>query len=261
MEESDGETGIAGVEVLLYAADGETVLDSTTTDSEGNYFFGGLDEGDYIVGIPESSFAAGEPLEGAPNSSTPDFGEADDQMDNNDNGIQPGGAGTIVQSSVINLAIGEEPTMADGENGRGAEQDGQDDFSDANGDMTVDFGFFPTLSIGSQVFQDLDNSGDLTDGEMGIEDVEVLLYADVDDDNMYTPGVDTLVAMTITDDMGLYEFDTLPPGDYIVAVVPPVDNNLSSNGPAESTADDAWIVTIMVSKAWPVIPSSPRRSS
>ena len=82
LEDSDGEQGIPGVEVLLYAADGETVLDSTTTtDSDGNYFFGGLDEGDYIVGIPESSFAAGEPLEGAPNSSTPDFGEADDQVD------------------------------------------------------------------------------------------------------------------------------------------------------------------------------------
>ena len=234
-EPSDNETGIAGVQVFLYADDGVTVLDSTTTDSEGNYLFDNLDEGNYIVGIPESSFAPGQPLDSAPASSDVDEEDPNADVDNNDNGLQPGGAGTIVQSGVVELTIDGEPTAADGEVGEGAEQD---DDNDANGNMTVDFGFFPTVSIGSQVFQDIDNSGDLTDGEMGIEDVEVLLYADVDDDNMYTPGVDTLVAMTVTDADGLYEFDTLAPGDYIVAVVPPVDNNLSSNGPAESTADD-----------------------
>ncbi|OAV43052.1 hypothetical protein A3850_000410 [Lewinella sp. 4G2] len=235
-ETTDGENGIEGVQVFLYADDGVTVLDSTLTDENGNYFFGGLDEGDYIVGIPESAFAVGNPLESAPNSSTPTDGEADDRVDNNDNGAQPGGAGTIVQSGIINLMIGEEPTFADGETGQGGQQD---DAADANGDMTVDFGFFPTMSIGSQVFLDIDNSGDNNGGtEAGIDGVEVLLFADVDGDNMYTPGVDTLVDMTVTMDGGLYEFDTLVPGDYIVAVVPPVDNDLSSNGPGENTADD-----------------------
>ncbi len=238
LEPSDGETGIPGVQVILYADDGLTVLDSTITDDDGNYFFGGLDQGDYIVGIPASSFAPGTPLEGVPNSSTPTDGEADDGVDNNDNGLQPGGAGTIVQSGIINLATGEEPTLADGENGAGSDQDGNDSATDANGDMTVDFGFFPTMSIGSQVFADLDNSGDLSDGETGLDDVEVLLFADVNGDNTYTPGVDTLVDMTVTTGGGLYEFDTLAPGDYIVAVVPTPENNLSSNGPAESAADD-----------------------
>ena len=247
-EPSDNETGIAGVEVVLYAdTDGDGMftegvdmaIDSVRTDDNGNYIFENLDAGNYFVGIPESSFAVGEPLEGAPNSSTPTDGEADDQVDNNDNGIQDGGAGTLTISSLIELTIDGEPTNDGGPNGmESGNGSTQDDVNDANGDMTIDFGFFPTLSIGSQVFQDIDNSGTLDDGEMGIENVTVLLFADVDGDNMYTPGVDTLVDSTMTDGMGLYEFDTLAPGNYIVAVVPPVDNNLSSNGPGESTADD-----------------------
>jgi len=54
---------------------------------------------------------------------------------------------------------------------------------------------------------------------------------------MYTPGVDTLVDMTLTMGGGLYEFDTLAPGDYIVAVLPPDTASLSSNGPTENTLD------------------------
>ena len=234
-EPSDGESGIVGVQLFLYAADGVTVLDSTTTTTGGNYFFGNLDAGDYIVGIPESSFVPGQPLDSSPASSDVDEADPNADVDNNDNGLQPGGAGTIVQSGLVTLVIDGEPTAATGEIGEGADQD---DANDANGNMTVDFGFYPTVSIGSQVFQDIDNSGDRNDGEMGVAAVEVLLFEDVDGNNSYTPGVDTLVDMTTTDAMGLYEFDTLAPGDYIVAVIPPVDNNLSSNGPNESTADD-----------------------
>ena len=238
-EPSDGETGIAGVQVFLYAADGMTVLDSTVTDDDGNYLFEGLDPGMYQVGIPESSFAPGLPLESAPASSTTTEFEGDNQLDGSDNGMQPDGAGTLVLSGVIDLQLNGEPVDGAGagaENGTGAMLDND---NDDDGDMTIDFGFFPTMSIGSQVFLDLDNSGDDNGGtEPGIEGVEVLLFADTDGDNMYTPGVDMLVDMTVTDANGLYEFDTLPPGDYIVAIIPPADNNLSSNGPGESTDDD-----------------------
>ena len=45
-------------------------IDSTITDSNGDYFFGGLAEGTYTVGIPASAFGTGQGLENYPNSST-----------------------------------------------------------------------------------------------------------------------------------------------------------------------------------------------
>jgi len=46
-----GETGIAGLTVTLYAEDGKTVIATTTTDNDGNYFFDELSEGKYVVGV------------------------------------------------------------------------------------------------------------------------------------------------------------------------------------------------------------------
>ncbi len=51
------ESGVAGVTVTLYAADGITVIATTTTDSTGYYTFEDLPVGDYIVGF--SNFPAG----------------------------------------------------------------------------------------------------------------------------------------------------------------------------------------------------------
>ncbi|MBI5858505.1 MAG: carboxypeptidase regulatory-like domain-containing protein [Sphingobacteriales bacterium] len=46
-----GEPGIPGVTVTLYAANGTTVLATTTTDALGNYLFTNLDAGSYVVGF------------------------------------------------------------------------------------------------------------------------------------------------------------------------------------------------------------------
>ena len=45
----DGDVGIAGVTVELWM-DG-ALVGTTTTDADGNYFFGGLEPGDYIVAV------------------------------------------------------------------------------------------------------------------------------------------------------------------------------------------------------------------
>ncbi len=45
------ETGVVGITVTLYAADGVTVLATTTTDGSGNYIFTNLPAGDYVVGF------------------------------------------------------------------------------------------------------------------------------------------------------------------------------------------------------------------
>ncbi|WP_187271168.1 SdrD B-like domain-containing protein, partial [Neolewinella aurantiaca] len=225
-----GETGIEGVDVNLYAVSSSGLADSlvatTTTDAMGNYFFGGLDEGMYTVSIPTTP-------EGYPLSSTDDTPPEDVATgDDVDSGIQDM-TGDSVVSPVITLMAQTEPTGAD-EAGAGGMQD--DDIvgttttsnDDANGDMTVDFGFVPSMSIGSTVFYDTDNDGaqDLTDPlEGGIAGVTVILY---DVNNMP-------IATTITDMNGNYLFDSLAPGTYFVGVEAPVDAQYASTGAGADT--------------------------
>ena len=115
--------------------DDDVLVGTDVTDADGNYFVDGLQPGDYYVAIPtvDADF---------PISST-GFGEdPNDDTDNDDNGIQDApGAG--VWSNVITLVGGTEPTGAD-ESGSGGDQD---DADDDNGNMTVDFGFRPSVDI------------------------------------------------------------------------------------------------------------------
>jgi len=50
-----GEPGIDGVTVTLYEADGTTVIDTTTTDADGDYLFDLLPAGTYVVGFATPS--------------------------------------------------------------------------------------------------------------------------------------------------------------------------------------------------------------
>ena len=80
-------------------------------------------------------------------------------------------------------------------------------------DSTIDFGYCPLggSSVGDFVWHDLDLDGLQDPGEPGIPQVAVLLED--------TAG--NLLMKTQTDALGLYLFDGLPPGDYVVDVVPP----------------------------------------
>jgi hypothetical protein len=89
--------------------------------------------------------------------------------DGDDNGVQMIGPGGMIMSPIIELAAGTEPV---GETGQGGAQDNADD---DNGDMTVDFGLIPMMSVGSTVFADnlagvnaTDNNGMQDAGEPGI---------------------------------------------------------------------------------------------
>lgn len=70
-----GEPGIPGVTVTLYAADGTTVVATTTTDALGNYQFSNLNAGTYIVGF--SGFPAGYALSTLPNAGADDTKDSD----------------------------------------------------------------------------------------------------------------------------------------------------------------------------------------
>ena len=211
-----GDVGIEGVTLELWM-DGELIA-TTTTDENGNYFFGALEPGDYVVEVLSSgNMGAGEPLELFHRSSDP-TDTADNQQDNDDNGIQEGGLGTDVRSPVINLSPGQEPTG----NQESASGGDQDDFQDANGDMTIDFGFIPELSIGSTVFVDNNNNGiqDLADGDVGIPGVTLELWMGGE-----------LIGTTTTDDNGDYFFGWLAPGDYVVEIL--ADDNMEAGQPLE----------------------------
>lgn len=141
------ETGINGVTVDLYADTngngvydaGDTYITSVTTATiggqDGVYLFTNLTPGDYIVVLPQSNFASGQPLNGyissTGNNDTANPGadstnDPDNNVNSNDDGMLAAGVGIVSQA--ITLTAGTEP-ITDGD-------------TDANSNLTVDFGLF-----------------------------------------------------------------------------------------------------------------------
>ncbi|MFV0441996.1 MAG: SdrD B-like domain-containing protein [Planctomycetaceae bacterium] len=89
-------------------------------------------------------------------------------------------------------------------------------------DLTSDFGFLGTGSIGDSVFFDANVNGLQDDGssasprEPGLPGVPVQLDIDFNRD-----GVIDRTLSTVTSATGVYRFDNLPAGDYRVRVTPP----------------------------------------
>ena len=170
------------------------VVTTDETDVNGDYFFGNLPPGDYVVGIlplatlPLSSDEAAD--EDNPNA----------DVDLNDNGIQAGGAGTPIYSNAVTLGGTTPEPIGAAEMGTGGAQDDATPTSDAFGNMTVDFGLFPGLSIGSVVFLDDNNNGMQDAGEAGIFNVPV---------NLVDPVTMNVITTVFTDVNGVYLFSGL----------------------------------------------------
>ncbi|MBK9490238.1 MAG: hypothetical protein IPO07_16780 [Haliscomenobacter sp.] len=140
-----GENPLPGVRVELYTAGGSFV-GFDITDSNGDYYFGYLQPGQYYVQLP----AANPALTGFISSTITNTTSG---TDNNDNGAQPGGIGTVVTSETFTLTADALPTGFQ-EVGTGGEQDNKtvpagfpDTNTDDDGDMTIDFGFAPAPKI------------------------------------------------------------------------------------------------------------------
>lgn len=224
--QDDGEPSVPGVVVeLLLDANGDmmitagetTPIASTVTDVNGNYYFGMLIPGNYQVQIPVVNFGAGAPLQGFGTSSTP-TSLADDDVDGNDDGSQPGGAFTVTNSPTVRLIPTTEPED-DQETFQGNTQDTNNGQADANGNMTIDFGFLPNVSIGSTVFADYNDNGIQDAGEPGVPSVALVLYYDADN-NGTIEGTELIpVSTTQTDALGDYFFGGLAPGTYQVGIL------------------------------------------
>ncbi len=200
--QDDGETGLDDVAVQLIDATTGDVLREVNTAGGGNYLFDGLNPGTYIVRVPT-------PPTGLPLSSTTTA--ADEVTDGDDNGNQTE-EGAPTDSQIVTLALGEEPTNESAQGGD------QDDENDSNGNMTIDFGFVDpeTLgSLGNIVFFDTNNDGRRQSDEAGINGLTVELLV---------RGNPTPIATTTTENVdgqdGVYLFDNLPEGEYLVVVSP-----------------------------------------
>ncbi|MFN7564503.1 MAG: SdrD B-like domain-containing protein [Prosthecobacter sp.] len=213
------ENGIPGVKVELWrdvngnSADGaEVLIGWTFTASNGFYYFSGQAPGVYQVRVPATNFSSGQPLAGSGNSS-PVTVNADNQTDGDDNGNQPGGTKTEVSSPLITLSPGTEPT-GNGISGTELRLGGElDDHTvDANGDMTVDFGFVEpgNMGIANHVFNDANGNGRFDNGE-GVNDAVVELYQWGN-----VPGSDLPFATTTSANGGKYLFPNLFQGQYFV---------------------------------------------
>ncbi len=83
-----------------------------------------------------------------------------------------------------------------------------------------DFAFRQTgdSDIGDQIYYDFNGDGTEQAGDEGIENVVVNLYTDQDGDGNVDLGVDAFVGTDTTDADGLYLFEFLPAGTYVVVV-------------------------------------------
>lgn len=217
-----GEAAIPGVTVELFLdADNNGVIDpleqtayaTDVTDGSGLYLFEGLPEGNFFVGIPASEFGTGQELVHLFSSGTSvnNAGAASEvsapdpeavTTDGDDNGqYQKIGfyVGGVMTVAPVSLSYTDEPTGENPDNST---------IADADDNLTVDFGFYG-MSIGSNVFADVDNDGTKDVAEAGIANVMVILYAG----NTTTP-LDT----TYTDADGNYIFTGLAEGNYVVGV-------------------------------------------
>ena len=223
------EDPISGVTVLLFAdSDMDEVPDGPAiemvlTDIDGNYLFDSLSPGSYIVAIvPADTLGRSS----GPTITMDDMGA----MDNMDNGTPNATQDTIFSPS-IELTNNGEPTT---ETGSGSDQDDSDD---NNGDMTVDFGLVPLVSVGSTVWVDIDNNGMLDGMESTLSGITVKIFTDTlggaPDGIPDGPAIDSV----ITDGMGNYLFDSLLAGTYVIGLTPPDSLPLSST-PSGGEMDD-----------------------
>jgi SdrD B-like domain/Secretion system C-terminal sorting domain len=200
-----GGAGAAGVTVTLYAADGTTVLRTTTTDVLGNYMFTGLNSGNYIVGF--ANLPAGYSLVSA-NSGANDAADSDANTASGKTGIialSPGETNLSVDAGIFNASA-------------------------------------PTASIGNFVWidADKDNIQDICSPplggagggcEVGLAGITVQLLDAI---------TGTILRTTMTDNTGFYLFPDLAAGTYVVQFKNLPDGyTFAAKGAGSATDSDA----------------------
>ena len=155
----------------------------------------------------------------------PDSNDANDDA----NGM-PTGEGATVQSLVITLLPGTEPTETDE-----SDQLEPSKVPDASSNLSVDFGFVPLVSLGSYVWYDFDGDGQQDPDENGITGAVIELLNPDGSPAVDADGMSVISQTTGTD--GRYHFGNLLPGDYIVQVTPPDATYEPTDTPTDADPD------------------------
>jgi uncharacterized repeat protein (TIGR01451 family) len=208
-----------------YTPGTDEFLQTTVTYSHegipGYYEFDHLCDDDYIVQIDPENFAEGKILQGY--ETTTGESDPDDDIDHDDNGILTDGFGVL--SLAVSLRSGTEPLHDD---------DDEDEtvYRDADSNFTVDFGFIlpenkpepPVcdMQIAFRVWEDKDQNAVWSDtADMLLKDVKISLYADTDNNGIYTPGTDQFLADRNSKGISADNvFTDLCEGVYILRVEP-----------------------------------------
>lgn len=208
------ELGVSGVTLQAFnpgadlaiggtGANADTLIATVISDSMGAYGFDNLPVGPvYIRLTPPSTLrvTSGRPV------------TIDNGVNNDNNGAQPGGPGTTLFSPIITLAAGLE-SIADGDN-------------DPDTELSIDFGIWSGVGIGSTLWGDANSNGRIDASENGFGSVTVQLWRDVDGD--VGNGAEVYVAETTSNVAGNYTFLGYPSGRYQI-VIP--NSNFVPGGP------------------------------
>ncbi len=197
-----GEPGVGGVEVRLYTEAGALVQTQLTSPA-GLYLFTDVAPGSYYIVFINTQVGTAFTI--------------------------PNAGGDDARDSDVDLSL---PTgIADSTAGRTAT------FTLAPGadDRTWDAGLVEvpgqaTGAIGDRVWNDVDKNGVQDAGESGVQGVTVRLYSSVN-------GPPALLRTTTTDALGLYRFDNLPAGQYVVEFVTPPNYTVSPRNAGGATAE------------------------
>ncbi len=241
-QQDAGEATIPGVIVELvspgpdgnFGTGDDVVLNTTTTDANGNYYFTGitipdarkdpnwtaysstdiLPNLDYQVRIPAAQ----------PNVSTYKLTKTD---------VSGNGLNTIDNDGVLTTDNLGAAYITANFNSK----------SDVN--HSFDFGFFKPDTIGNYVWNDLNKDGIQDPSEPGVAGVNVTLYNNGADE---LPGTmdDVIVGSAITDAYGYYQFNNLPDGNYNVGFTLPNNYQFTTTGgtdDANATNSDANTIT------------------
>ncbi len=206
LKDADNNGSLAGAEL--------TAVATQNTTGGGLYNFTNLLPGAYAVRVAVSNFGATGALKGC-NSSTTTVANADGNVNNDDNGIDNNAAATNgITSGIVTLKGNDEPDTA-------VDSDGK------NGNLTVDFGFYPPLALGNLIWKDFDNDGVKDATEPGVDGVTIELLRDANNNAAIDGAETTPIASQPTSAGGLYKFTELLPGAYVVRVAA---SNFSATG-------------------------------
>lgn len=182
-----GEVGIPNVMVTLTnAVTGASFIH--LTDATGGYLFTDLPTGSYTVGLHALNYSSGGALENLLQTLNPILPAAD------------GGNQALDYS--VTVSNGVENLSAD----FGFNWNSTPDVQNNTGNSV----------LGDRVWNDANGDGNQDPNEVGIANVTVNLYRDLNASSELDGVYDTLVATTNTDSSGNYIFRDIPPGVYVV---------------------------------------------